>query len=231
MNEKGTILLVEDDKNIQRINRRILEREGFMVLCASTLKETQELLREHTPDALVLDIMLPEEDGLSILKKLRANPATKRLPVMMLTAKDSEYDKVLGLDSGADDYVPKPFGMMELMARIKALLRRSGSTPEEGNKDYNVGKLYVSPSRHQVKVDGNEVSLTLKEFELLCFLLENDGMVLTRDKILARIWGYDFDGETRTVDVHVRTLRQKLGECGSLIETVRGVGYKIDRRG
>ena len=138
---------------------------------------------------------------------------------------------MLGLDSGADDYVPKPFGMMELMARIKALLRRSGSTPEEGNKDYNVAKLYVSPSRHQVKVDGNEVSLTLKEFELLCFLLENDGMVLTRDKILARIWGYDFDGETRTVDVHVRTLRQKLGECGSLIETVRGVGYKIDRRG
>ena len=148
---------------------------------------------------------------------------------MMLTAKDSEYDKVLGLDSGADDYVPKPFGMMELMARIKALLRRAG--PQElADKEYILDKLYVSPSRHLVKVDGKEVSLTLKEFELLCFLLENDGMVLTRDKILARIWGYDFDGETRTVDVHVRTLRQKLGECGAFIETVRGVGYKIDRR-
>ena len=128
-----------------------------------------------------------------------------------------------------DDYVPKPFGMMELMARIKALLRRTSPDGSQ-ERDYTLGKLYVSPSRHLVKVDGKEIALTLKEFELLCFLLENDGMVLTRDKILARIWGYDFDGETRTVDVHVRTLRQKLGECGSLIETVRGVGYKIDRR-
>ena len=225
------ILIVEDEITISRLIAVSLRRAGYDCTVANDGSTAADLIAEHDFDLALLDIMLPEEDGLSILKKLRANPATKRLPVMMLTAKDSEYDKVLGLDSGADDYVPKPFGMMELMARIKALLRRSGSTPEEGNKDYNVGKLYVSPSRHQVKVDGNEVSLTLKEFELLCFLLENDGMVLTRDKILARIWGYDFDGETRTVDVHVRTLRQKLGECGSLIETVRGVGYKIDRRG
>ena len=225
------IYCVEDERNIRELLVYTLGTTGFEAKGIRNGKELRKALKEEIPQLILLDIMLPEEDGLSILKKLRANPATKRLPVMMLTAKDSEYDKVLGLDSGADDYVPKPFGMMELMARIKALLRRSGSTPEEGNKDYNVGKLYVSPSRHQVKVDGNEVSLTLKEFELLCFLLENDGMVLTRDKILARIWGYDFDGETRTVDVHVRTLRQKLGECGSLIETVRGVGYKIDRRG
>ena len=147
---------------------------------------------------------------------------------MMLTAKDSEYDKVLGLDSGADDYLPKPFGMMELVARVKALLRRAdtgGEAPE-----FVLGRLRVSPARHLVQVDGKEVQLTLKEFELLRTLLENDGMVLTRDKLLTKIWGYDFDGETRTVDVHVRTLRQKLGELGSLIETVRGVGYKIDSK-
>lgn len=225
------IYFLEDDNSIRELVVYTMNSTGFEAVGFGKPGEFWAAMERETPSLVLLDIMLPEEDGLSILKKLRANPATKRLPVMMLTAKDSEYDKVLGLDSGADDYVPKPFGMMELMARIKALLRRSGSTPEEGNKDYTVGKLYVSPSRHQVKVDGNEVSLTLKEFELLCFLLENDGMVLTRDKILARIWGYDFDGETRTVDVHVRTLRQKLGECGSLIETVRGVGYKIDRRG
>ena len=225
------IFLLEDDDSIRKLVIYALGSQGYEAQGFDRPSDFWKAMEGPQPTLVLLDIMLPEEDGLSILKKLRANPATKRLPVMMLTAKDSEYDKVLGLDSGADDYVPKPFGMMELMARIKALLRRSGSTPEEGNKDYNVGKLYVSPSRHQVKVDGNEVSLTLKEFELLCFLLENDGMVLTRDKILARIWGYDFDGETRTVDVHVRTLRQKLGECGSLIETVRGVGYKIDRRG
>ena len=225
------IYFLEDDPSIRKLviytlNSQGMEAEGFELP-----SQFWAAMERETPSLVLLDIMLPEEDGLQVLKKLRADPATRRTPVLMLTAKSTEYDKVLGLDQGADDYIAKPFGMMELMARIKALLRRSGSTPEEGNKDYNVGKLYVSPSRHQVKVDGNEVSLTLKEFELLCFLLENDGMVLTRDKILARIWGYDFDGETRTVDVHVRTLRQKLGECGSLIETVRGVGYKIDRRG
>ena len=224
------IYFLEDDNSIRELVVYTMNSTGFEAVGFGKPGEFWAAMERETPSLVLLDIMLPEEDGLQILKRLRADPATKKLPVMMLTAKDSEYDKVLGLDSGADDYVPKPFGMMELMARIKALLRRSGSTPEEGNKDYNVGKLYVSPSRHQVKVDGNEVSLTLKEFELLCFLLENDGMVLTRDKILARIWGYDFDGETRTVDVHVRTLRQKLGECGPLIETVRGVGYKIDRR-
>ena len=225
------IYILEDDNSIRELVAYTLHSTGFDTQGFARPSQFWAAVEQEAPSLVLLDIMLPEEDGLQVLKKLRAAPATQKIPVMMLTAKDSEYDKVLGLDSGADDYVPKPFGMMELMARIKALLRRSGSTPEEGNKDYNVGKLYVSPSRHQVKVDGNEVSLTLKEFELLCFLLENDGMVLTRDKILARTWGYDFDGETRTVDVHVRTLRQKLGECGSLIETVRGVGYKIDRRG
>ena len=223
------IYFLEDDNSIRELVVYTMNSTGFEATGFSRPSEFWEAMAKETPSLVLLDIMLPEEDGLSILKKLRASPATQRLPVMMLTAKDSEFDKVLGLDSGADDYVPKPFGMMELMARIKALLRRTSPDGSQ-ERDYTLGKLYVSPSRHLVKVDGKEIALTLKEFELLCFLLENDGMVLTRDKILARIWGYDFDGETRTVDVHVRTLRQKLGECGSLIETVRGVGYKIDRR-
>ena len=186
-------------------------------------------MEQELPSLVLLDIMLPEEDGLQVLKKLRGRSSTKKLPVMMLTAKDSEYDKVLGLDSGADDYMPKPFGMMELMARVKALLRRAAPQEEDG-REYVLGKLFVSPSRHQVKVEGKNVQLTLKEFELLCLLLENEGMVLTRDRILTKIWGYDFDGETRTVDVHIRTLRQKLGDCGDVIQTVRGVGYKIEGR-
>ncbi len=223
------IYFLEDDNSIRELVVYTMNSTGYDAVGFAKPAEFWAAMEQEMPSLVLLDIMLPEEDGLQILKKLRANPLTKKLPVMMLTAKDSEYDKVLGLDSGADDYVPKPFGMMELMARIKALLRRAGPQ-EPDDKEYILDKLYVSPSRHLVKVDGKEVSLTLKEFELLCFLLENDGMVLTRDKILARIWGYDFDGETRTVDVHVRTLRQKLGECGAFIETVRGVGYKIDRR-
>lgn len=223
------IYFLEDDNSIRELVVYTMNSTGFEAAGFSKPSEFWEAMEKESPSLVLLDIMLPEEDGLSILKKLRASPATRRLPVMMLTAKDSEFDKVLGLDSGADDYVPKPFGMMELMARIKALLRRASPDGSQ-ERDYTLGKLYVSPSRHLVKVDGKEIALTLKEFELLCFLLENDGMVLTRDKILARIWGYDFDGENRTVDVHVRTLRQKLGECGALIETVRGVGYKIGRR-
>ena len=238
------IYFLEDDNSIRELVVYTMNSTGYEAVGFSRPGEFWAAMEREIPSMVLLDIMLPEEDGLQILKKLRANPATKKLPVMMLTAKDSEFDKVLGLDSGADDYVPKPFGMMELMARIRTALRHSGgeamarikallrrASPDGSQeRDYTLGKLYVSPSRHLVKVDGKEIALTLKEFELLCFLLENDGMVLTRDKILARIWGYDFDGETRTVDVHVRTLRQKLGECGALIETVRGVGYKIGRR-
>ncbi len=231
LTRRGCVMIyfLEDDNSIRELVVYTMNSTGFDAIGFGKPAEFWEAMEKELPSLVLLDIMLPEEDGLSILKKLREDPVTKRLPVMMLTAKDSEYDKVLGLDSGADDYVPKPFGMMELMSRIKALLRRA-SPQECQEKEYTVGGLSVSPARYQVKVNGNEVALTLKEFELLCLLLENDGMVLTRDKILARIWGYDFDGETRTVDVHVRTLRQKLGECGSLIETVRGVGYKIDRR-
>ena len=172
--------------------------------------------------------MLPEEDGLLILRKIRAGGPWKGIPVMMLTAKGTEYDKVIGLDAGADDYVPKPFGMMELLARVRALLRRSGG--KQSQAEYAVGPLYVCPARHVVRVNGQDVTLTLKEYEVLKMLLENQDVVLTRDQLLNRIWGYSFDGESRTVDVHIRTLRQKLMEAGELIETVRGVGYKIGVR-
>ena len=222
------IYFLEDDNSIRELVAYTLHSTGFDTQGFGRPSQFWAAVEQEAPSLVLLDIMLPEEDGLQVLKKLRAAPATQKIPVMMLTAKDSEYDKVLGLDSGADDYLPKPFGMMELVARVKALLRRAdtgGEAPE-----FVLGRLRVSPARHLVQVDGREVQLTLKEFELLRTLLENDGMVLTRDKLLTKIWGYDFDGETRTVDVHVRTLRQKLGELGSLIETVRGVGYKIDSK-
>ena len=183
------------------------------------------------PELVLLDIMLPDEDGLSILRKLRGTAATQKLPVMMLTAKGTEYDKVIGLDSGADDYLPKPFGMMELVSRVRALLRRTAAAPEKVRKFYQIGLVSVDVEKHEVLVDGNPVTLTYKEFELLCYLMENEGIVLSRDRLLSKIWGYDFDGETRTVDVHIRTLRQKLGIGGSIIETIRGVGYKADSCG
>lgn len=219
------IYFLEDDNSIRELviytlNSTVGEAKGF---------EKPSLfwaaMEKQLPDVILLDIMLPEEDGLQILKKLRSTPSAQHIPVMMLTAKGSEYDKVIGLDQGADDYLAKPFGMMELTARVRALLRRSNQTAK--NTDYQWGNLYVSPSKHIVKADGQEVPLTLKEFELLCFLFKHQGFVLDRDRILNEIWGYAFDGESRTVDVHIRTLRQKLGNCGDCIETVRGVGYKI----
>ena len=219
------IYFLEDDNNIRNfviyaLNNTGLEAKGF-----EHPEQFREAMRIQKPDLLLLDIMLHEEDGLSILKKLRANNETKDLPVIMLTAKGTEYDKVMGLDSGADDYISKPFGTMELISRVKALLRRTGK--DDSPAEYRKGLLYICPSKHLVRVDGKDVTLTLKEFELLCTLFENEGMVLTRDEILTRIWGYEFDGESRTVDVHIRTLRSKLGAAGELIETVRGLGYKI----
>ena len=184
-----------------------------------------EALAFETPELILLDIMLPGEDGLEILKKLKCSSKTKSIPVIMVTAKGSEYDKVIGLDSGADDYVTKPFGMMELVSRIKAVLRRSGRVQEQDM--LSVNGVSVDVKKHEVKVAGEIVTLTLKEFELLERLMRNQNIVLTRDQLLEDIWGYDFDGETRTVDVHIRSLRQKLGECGKLIETVRGIGYRI----
>ena len=184
-----------------------------------------EALAFDTPELILLDIMLPGEDGLSLLGKLKSSSKTKDIPVIMVTAKGAEYDKVIGLDSGADDYVTKPFGMMELVSRVKAVLRRTGRASDKD--DMSVGGVCVNVKKHEVTVDGKTVTLTLKEFELLERLMRNQNIVLTRDQLLEDIWGYDFDGETRTVDVHVRTLRQKLGARGEIIETVRGVGYRI----
>ena len=219
------IYIVEDDDNIRELLIYTLQTQGMEAEGFALPSEFWKAMEKKMPNLLLLDIMLPQEDGLSILKKIRMSSRTKKLPVIMLTAKGSEYDTVLGLDSGADDYIPKPFRMMELLSRIRALLRRSQS--EEETMEYKVGDLTVRPSAHQVLVGEEEVILTLKEFELLCLLLKNKGKVLTRAQLLDQIWGYEFDGESRTVDVHVRTLRQKLNEAGSLVETIRGIGYKI----
>lgn len=221
------IYLVEDDNSIRELvaytfNTAGLEAEGF-----DKPSLFWEVLEKRKPDLVLLDIMLPEEDGIQILQKLRQRQDTKKLPVIMLTAKGSEYDKVMGLESGADDYVSKPFGMMELLARVKALLRRTEDLRPAQENRYVIGDLTVNQKRHEVLVKGEAVTLTKKEFDMLCYLLENKGMVLTRDQLLNQIWGYDFDGENRTVDVHIRTLRQKLGDCGTYIETIRGIGYKI----
>ena len=220
------IYFVEDDENIRELVIYTLNSISLDAVGFSRPSHFWEAMEREMPRLILLDIMLPEEDGIQILKKLRASAKTAKIPVMMLTAKGSEYDKVLGLDCGADDYMPKPFGMMELLARVKALIRRSETTAFSPT-EYRVGNLYVCPSKHITKVDGTDVSLTLKEFEMLCMLLKNKGIVLTRDQILNAVWGYSFDGESRTVDVHIRTLRQKLGSAGDCIETVRGLGYKI----
>lgn len=220
------IYVLEDDESIRELIIYTLNGQNMQAKGFGTPSEFWDAVHEKTPSLVLLDIMLPEEDGFSILQKLRAAPATKRLPVIMLTAKGSEYDIVRGLDIGADDYVPKPFRMMELLSRIRALLRRSGADNDR-QEEYRVGNLYVNPVRHEVQVDGKNVVLTLKEFELLNLLISRQGIVFTRAQLLDEIWGYGFDGESRTVDVHVRTLRQKLGEAGNYIETVRGIGYKI----
>jgi len=219
------IYLVEDDTDIRELVIYTLKNTGFDVRGFSCGEEFWPVLHEKLPQLVLLDIMLPGEDGLLILKKLRDSHKTRRLPVIMLTAKGTEHDKVMGLDLGADDYLPKPFGMMEMVARVKSLLRRTDFNIETA--EYLIGGLSVDIPRHIVIADGIEVVLTIKEFDLLVYLLRNTGIVLTRDKILEKVWGYDFDGETRTVDVHVRTLRQKLGHCGELLQTVRGLGYKV----
>ena len=220
------IYLVEDDDSIRELVLYTLHTTGFEAEGFRNAADFWQALEKELPQLVLLDIMLPGEDGLHILKRLRAGAETADLPVMMLTAKSSEYDRVVGLDSGADDYMPKPFGMMELVSRVRALLRRAAK-PAAEDKLFTAGSLAVDVKRRAVTVDGEPVILTYKEFELLCYLLENRGVVLSRDQILTKIWDYNYSGETRTVDVHIRTLRQKLGDAGALIETVRGVGYRL----
>ena len=219
------IYLLEDDDSIRDLVIYTLQSQGMEAKGFPRPSAFWEAMAEHTPSLVLLDIMLPEEDGISVLKQLRSSARTCRLPVIMLTAKGTEYDKVLGLDAGADDYLAKPFGMMELLSRIRALLRR---TEREVNI-YRCGVLTVDQTRHTVTVNGREVVLTQKEFEVLCLLLRSPGTVFSREQLISQVWGYAFTGESRTVDVHVRTLRQKLGEVGAYIETVRGYGYKISR--
>ena len=219
------IYLLEDDDSIRDLVLYTLQSQGMEAKGFPRPSAFWEAVAERLPSLVLLDIMLPEEDGISVLKTLRSSARTCRMPVIMLTAKGTEYVKVLGLDAGADDYLAKPFGMMELLSRIRALLRRT----QQETDTYRCGVLAVDQARHTVTVNGQEVALTQKEFEVLCLLLKNKGQVLSRERLIEDVWGYAFTGESRTVDVHVRTLRQKLGEAGAYIETVRGYGYKISR--
>lgn len=219
------IYMLEDEEGIRNFVIYALESSGFGARGFEAPSDLYEAVKEELPELLLLDRMLPEEDGLEVLKKLRSAPETRKLPVIMLTAKGTELDKVEGLDSGADDYIAKPFGTMELISRIKALLRRTADSPADTDR-LQLGGISVYPSKHEVFAGGEKVTLTLKEYDLLLMLMRNRGQVFSRDSLLREIWGYDFAGESRTVDVHIRTLRQKLGDCGELIETIRGVGYK-----
>ena len=215
---------MEDDSSIRELVVYTLRATGYEAEGFSEANEFYRALKNETPDIILLDIMLPGEDGLAILQKLRSDRNTVEIPVMMLTAKGTEYDKVLGLDSGADDYMVKPFGMMELLSRINALLRRTGKKQENS---VSCGRISMNRQTHEVAVSGQEITLTNKEYELLEYFLQNKNIVLTREKILEKIWGYTVDVETRTLDVHIRSLRQKLGACGEQIETLRGVGYRL----
>ena len=218
------IYCVEDDAAIRDIEVYALRSTGFEAEGCESGAALFAALKKAPAELVILDVMLPGEDGLEILKKLRLGAATRNLPVIMATARGEEYDKITGLDSGADDYLVKPFGMMEMVSRVRAVLRRA--RPERSRSALSLGGVTIDPESRRVTANGQEVALTLKEFELLYTLMSSPGVVFTRDRLLSEIWGTDYDGETRTVDVHVRTLRQKLGEAGSVICTVRGVCYR-----
>lgn len=221
------IFCVEDDDSIRELVVYTLVSSGFKAAGFPDAGAFWAALEKAKPELVLLDIMLPGEDGISVLKKLRSSPQTEDLPVIIVTAKGTEYDKVVGLDIGADDYLVKPFGMMEMVSRVKAVLRRS--RPKDDVPLLRRGQIQVDKARHTVTAGGQRVSLTLKEYELLCLFMENPDLVFTRDQLLRAVWGADFIGESRTVDVHIGTLRTKLGQDGKRIETVRGVGYKMER--
>ena len=221
------IFCVEDDAGIRDLMIYTLNASGFRAVGFENAREFYAALADDTPELIMLDIMLPGEDGISILKRLKADARTADIPVIMATAKGNEYDKVIGLDLGADDYLAKPFGMMEMASRVRAVLRRSGRAAEK-QQLIRVGGLEINLGEHIVTADGIRIQLTLKEFELLRTFMTSPGRAFTREQLLTSVWSEDFLGETRTVDVHVGTLRQKLGACGKYIRTVRGVGYKLE---
>ena len=223
------IFIVEDDNDIREMESYALETNGFDVRAFESGKLFHQALETETPDLVLLDIMLPDEDGLSILRTLRQQPKTKNVLIIMVTAKTTETDKVRGLDMGADDYLAKPFGIMELVSRVKALLRRSQiATPEQKKTEvYRYKSIMLNDDKHRVEIDGEPVELTYKEYELLKHLLMEQGSVLTREQLMETVWGFQFTGETRTVDMHIKTLRHKIGDAGRLIETVRNVGYRL----
>ncbi len=220
------IYVVEDDRNISEIESFSLKNSGYDVAVYENARDFYEALKDRIPSLILLDIMLPDEDGLSIVEKLRKDSLTKKTPIILVTAKTTEMDKVKGLDIGADDYLTKPFGVMELISRVKALLRRSGE--DKGDKCLTIGKIFLDSERHAVYVDNKLCELTYKEYELLKMLMLHAGIVTGREEILNHVWGMDFEGESRTLDMHIKTLRQKLGEAGSMIKTVRNVGYILD---
>lgn len=220
------IYVVEDDQNIREIERFALQNSGYHVEEFGNAKEFYKRIADKLPQLILLDVMLPDEDGLAIIKKLRGMSETKRVPVIMVTAKTTELDKVKGLDLGADDYITKPFGVMELISRVKAVLRRTGDDVEEQN--LTLGEVSIDCKKHMVTVGDEVCELTFKEYELLKLLMMNAGIVMTRDVIMERVWGIDFEGESRTLDMHIKTLRQKLKDAGSRIKTIRNVGYIME---
>ena len=220
------IYVVEDDQNIREIERFALQNSGYHVEEFGNAKEFYKRIADKLPQLILLDVMLPDEDGLAIIKKLRSMSETKRVPVIMVTAKTTELDKVQGLDLGADDYITKPFGVMELISRVKAVLRRTGDDVEEQN--LTLGEVSIDCKKHMVTVGDEVCELTFKEYELLKLLMMNAGIVMTRDVIMERVWGIDFEGESRTLDMHIKTLRQKLKDAGSRIKTIRNVGYIME---
>lgn len=222
------IYIVEDDKNIAEIEQFALKNAEYSVEIFKNAKDFEEKIKAEYPDLVILDVMLPDRDGLSILRDLRTGAGTAKIPIIMVTAKTTEMDKVKGLDQGADDYITKPFGIMELISRVKAVLRRAGLDDAAMNLEFE--GIVLDDAKHQVTIDGNPCELTFKEYELLKMLMQNSGIVLQRGQILDRVWGIDYEGESRTLDMHIKTLRKKMGDKGALVQTVRNVGYTLNYR-